>query len=202
MNEWEQIRDGLGDKVVDALIASVTGARNDLAVYRATLPGFAYEQSGRGLAGWVHDRMWRHVVRNLFEVPGVVLHESGPTREVIVGIDYRLRLKRHSASGGIRNYKTPAATAFWEADPFVLPGLEETRLCFGYVWDGEAEEVGDPVMSRRTSQDKIVWMERLDEAADGGTGFAGVEPIVPPSTPNLPRIDLPKHDEKDGTDTE
>lgn len=204
MSDWENVRADLGDKVVDALIAAVTGAREDLDSYRKALPAFAYEHSGRGLAGWIHDRMWAHLQRELFDVPGVVLVESGPTREVTVGLNYRLRFKRHSAGGAIRNYRTPTALAFWEEDDFALPGLGEIRLCFGYVWDSETEQIGDPVMSRRSEQDTVLWMERLDGDAGGGTGGADVEPLVPPSTPALPSIITPpttRSDEKDGTDT-
>lgn len=203
MSDWDGVRSDLGDKVVDALVASVTGAREDLETYRAALPGFAYEQSARGLAGWIHDRIWVHLQRELFDVPEVVFHEQGPTREVLVGLGYRLRFKRHSPGGAIRNYRTPTALAFWESDEFTLPGLEEVRLCFGYVWDPDVEQIGDPVMSRRTEQDKVLWMVRLDEDAAGGTAGADVEPIVPPTTPALPNIITPqtKSDEKDGTDT-
>ncbi len=203
MSDWDSVRADLGDKVVDALVAAVTGAREDLNVYRATLPTFAYEHSGRGLAGWIHDRMWAHLQRELFDLPGVDLHESGPTREVTVGLNYRLRFKRHNASGAIRNYRTPTALAFWEQDEFALPGLAETRLCFGYVWDGETEQIGDPVISRRSDQDKVLWVVRLDEDASGGAGGADVEPLVPPTTPGLPSIITPttQSDNQDGTDT-
>jgi hypothetical protein len=200
MSDWAYIRDDLGDKVVDGLVASVTNTREDLALYRASLPGFAYEHSPRGLANWVNDRLWQHVQRELFDVSDVFFHEQGATREVVIGTRYRLRLKRHSPAGAIRNYRTSTALAFWELDSFALPGLEETRLCFGYVWDAEMEQISDPVMSRRSDQDTLLWMERLDEDAAAG-GATDVTPIVPPSTPDLPRIDLPAADEKDGTDT-
>ncbi len=203
MDDWEDVRSDLGDKVVDALVAAVSGAKEDLDTYRAGMPGFAYEQSGRGLASWIHDRMWQHLQRALFDVPGVLLFEQGPTREVVVGIEYRLRLKRHSADGMIRNYRTPTALTFWEADNFTLPGLEETRLCFGYVWNDDVEQMGEPVMSRRSSQDKVLWMVRLDERGGaGGTSPTSVEPIVPPSAPALPRVDIPRPNETDGTASE
>jgi hypothetical protein len=202
MMDWDEVRGDLGDKVVDALIAAVTGARSDLEHYRAMLPGFAYEQSARGLAGWIHDRMWQHLERELFDVPGVVLFERGPTREVVVGINYRLRLKRHNIEGVIQNVRTPTALAFWEADEFALPGLGETRLCFGYVWDGETDDILDPVVSHRSSQDTVLWMVRLDEEGDSGSAGGSVEPIVPPGAPDLPRIELPKNDEQQGTEPE
>lgn len=203
MSEWDDIRGEFGDKVVGALVAAVTGAREDLATYRTGLPTFAYEHSGRGLAGWIHDRMWAHLQRELFEVPGVSLIDNGPTREVTVGLNYRLRIKRHSVAGGIRNYPTATALAFWDDDDFTLPGLGEVHLCFGYVWDPIVEQILDAVVSRRSDQNKVLWMERLDEQADGGTGSADVEPIVPPTTPSLPSIQTPttKSDEKDGTET-
>lgn len=200
MSDWDAIRAELGDKMVDALVTAVTDTREDLALYRTSLPQFAYEQSARGLANWVNDRLWQHVQRQLFNIPGVLLHEHGATREVVVGTKYRLRLKRHSPAGFIRNYRTPTALAFWQLDSFALPGLAETRLCFGYVWDAEVERIGDPVMSRRTDQDTLLWMERLDESAGAG-GATEATPIVPPTIPGLPRIDLPAADEKDGTDT-
>ncbi len=200
MSEWDDIRAHLGDKIVDALTTAVTSARDDLHEYRAVLPHLAYEQSNGGLAGWIHDRMWQHLQRALFDVPGTALHEQGSTRELVVGMDFRLRLKRHNPAGLIRNYPTTTALAFWEVEQVALPGLEETRLCFGYVWDAETGEIGDPVASRRCGQDKVLWMVRLDEGAQGNAGSPDVEPIVPPTTPTLPRIDLPQGDDETGTE--
>lgn len=202
MSEWEQVRAGLGDKVVAGLVAAIVRTKEDLATYRETLPAIAYEHSARGLANWINDRMWTHVVRELFDVPDVVAHEQGVTREIYVGMRYRLRLKRHDAAGLVSNYRTPTALAFWDADDLALPGMEELRLCFGYVWDAEVEEIGDPVMSRRDGQENVLWMERLDEAASGGgSGSNPVAPITPPVSPTPPVIHLPKTEKKDGTET-
>jgi hypothetical protein len=200
MSDWDVVRADLGDKVVDALVAAISCAREELSDYREVRPAYAYEHSERGLANWIHDRIWIHIVRGLFDLPGVTIHEQGVTREVYVGTSYRLRFKRHDVAGMIRNYRTPTALAFWEADEVALPGMEETRLCFGYVWDAEASEIGEPVMTKRDGQDNVLWMIRLDEP--DATGSAPVQPIVPPTTPPLPRIDLPQPDEQDGTGAE
>jgi hypothetical protein len=204
MDEWDHVRADLGDKVVAGLITAITRTKDDLARYRQQLPDIAYEQSTRGLANWINDRMWMHVVRELFDVPDVVAHEQGVTREIYVGTRYRLRLKRHDGAGLVSNYRTPTALAFWEADDFALPGMEEMRLCFGYVWDAEVEQIGDPVISRRDGQENVLWMERLDEsAAGGGNGSVPVVPITPPTTPKPPVIGLPTTEKKkDGTETE
>lgn len=201
-SEWDSVRGDLGDKVVDALRYAIVATREDLARYRTTLPEFATEQSGRGMASWIHDRLWQHVLRGLFDVPEVSFVDSGPTREMYVGTAYRLRFKRHDNAGLVRNYPTPTATAFWDADAFMLPGLGEMRLCFGYVWDSETDDIGDAVMSSRDGQDNVLWMVRLDDV-DGGFGEAGgdITPIVPPNEPLLPRIDMPaRNDEQDGTE--
>ncbi len=55
------VLDELGDKVLEALAASVTGARRDFLRYQGTLPEFAAQASSRGSANWIHDRLWHHV---------------------------------------------------------------------------------------------------------------------------------------------
>lgn len=115
MTTWEIVQANLGDKVVDALVGSIRSTKADLEEYRQVLPQFAYEQSARGLAGWIHDRIWRHVLRGLDDVDQVSFVDNGPTREVYVGTLYKMRFKRHDSAGLIRNYPTPGALALWDA---------------------------------------------------------------------------------------
>lgn len=62
-------------------------------------PRFVAEHSSRGLANWIHDRMWAHAMIELDEIEQVHLIEVGATREINVGLEFRIRLKRHARPG-------------------------------------------------------------------------------------------------------
>lgn len=177
----------LGDKVVGALAGAVVGAQRDLAVYRSTLPELAASHGPRGLANWIHDQMWRHVVAALDEHPAVELVEAGATREVIVGDRFRIRVKRHGADGSTSSYATPTALDFMAQPQAQLPGLEVLNLTAGYEWDEDALEIVRAVLSLRDGPGKAVWLISLD---DGDTGFGRVEHIWSPEAPNAPVVTI------------
>lgn len=177
----------LGDKVVDGFAAAVTATRQDLLTYRGAHPGWVADHSERGLANWLHDRLWANVTRVLDGIADVSFVDVGPTREIYVGHRYRLRVKRHGLSGAITTYPTQTALAFMVQDQLALDGLDEVRLCMGYLWDPDLRDASAAVLSLRDGQDEIVWLVELPEAA-GGAGIRPLLPIV--DGPELPGIDL------------
>ena len=182
----EDVLSDLGDKVVIALVGATKSTRDDLAAYRETHPGWVADHSDRGLANWIHDRLWAHLRRSLDDVDLVALSEQGSTREITIGVRYRARVKRHSLADRIRSYPTKAALAFW-AQSDTLEGLEEVRLGFGYRWDPEDRRMGSAVISLRDGLDKeAIWAVIVDTGnASDATAITST-----PVDPSLPQIDL------------
>lgn len=191
----QQVVDECGDKVIDALRQAMADAGRDLTAYRRWRPLWVAAHSDRGLANWIHDRIWDHVVTSLSRVSTVTIRDEGVTREFMVGTRYRLRVKRHSADGLIQNYPTQTALDFEVQPTGTIPGLEETRLYCGYVWDREERQMGSAVVSLHDGQDEIVW---ISELLDPQQGLGVVRQIWPPddSGPEKPIITMPKRDEE------
>ena len=162
---FEAVVDELGDKVVDGFGEAVKRTRADLSEYRRAHPAWVSDHGERGLANWLHDRLWSHVVAIFDAVPGVVLHEGGPTREVIVNSRFRLRLKRHHMDGAVSSYPTQTALEFFDEPvvQFTLDGLGEVRLVAGYEWDKDLRRIGRAVLSLREGKDNVIWLEELPE---------------------------------------
>lgn len=183
---YDEVIPELGDKVVRAVAGATGRAREDLGVYRETHPDWVRAHSERGLANWVHDRVWDHLGRLLDGVEDVELIEHGVHREVRVGLRYVARVKRHDSDEKIRTYPTRSAIAFW-AQSQQLKGLEEVSLAFGYRWDVDSRAICSPVISLRDGLGKPpIWLVELEE--DGGA--AGVPISYTPVEPTLPQIDL------------
>lgn len=184
----------LGDKVVDALTAAVARTREDLVTYRAGNPLWVAEASERGLAGWIHDRLWAALVELLHDNPDVHLLESGPTRDVIVSSRYRIRMKRHDISGNVASYPTQGAMEFF-AQPSIptLEGMDQVHLIAGYSWTKDLREIGAAVLSMRDGKNNVIWLVDLDAHAGAlaGTTTGGFTPIAPAiDTPVAPVIEL------------
>src|ERR1700754_3823314 len=113
----EDVLARLGDKVTIGLGDAIDAARDDLAEYRAALPGFAAEQSARGNANWIHDRIWARAKFNLDDVPEATFVDRGPTHDLWIGMELRLRAKRHNSTGAIRAYPTPSTLDFISQEP-------------------------------------------------------------------------------------
>lgn len=182
--------DALGDKVIAALTGAVQGCRADLQAYRSRDPGEVADMSERGLASWLHDRMWAHCAREL-DGSHAQLTDSGGKREVLVRSAYRIRLKRHSPSGAIRAYPTSGALEFITQDQDLLDQLGRpiVNLTAGYVWDRAERTVGDAVISLRDGSFKdVIWMTTLPDSG------ATVVPTIPlfPTTglPSAPLIEI------------
>jgi hypothetical protein len=188
---FDEVAEKLGDKVISGISSSAASTAADLREYRRLAPLWVARSSERGLAAWIHDRMWDHVVGQLEEHSDVTVVDREPVREIGVSwhastptrleeVHFRLRVKRHHPSGSVSTYPTPAALDFLAQQQPMFEGLEEIRLITGYLWDSDLRQVGVPVISLRNGRDKIVWMEELPPTADGGEGTLDLTP--PPVT--------------------
>ena len=183
----DEVLDTLGDKVLEAIEGAVAATRADLSRYRQTLPDFVVSHSSRGLANWIHDRLWHHLVTELHGQDRVRLLDSGPTREIFVDDRYRVRVKRHSRTGAVASYPTRAAVEFMEQPQlFTSDGYTENHLIVGYEWDEKRFEIGRTVLSMRDGIDNVVWLVAL------GDEHAGAGPALIPSvaSPQRPVVDV------------
>lgn len=196
--ESDEVLEELGEKPVEALSRAIARAKADLAEYREWKPSWVAQASERGLANWIHDRIWHHLTVLLDGVPDVRLIDIGSTREIFIGMRYRLRAKRHGEDGDISTYPTPTATGFLFQEPLqmTLDGLDEIRLIAGYTWDAESREMGTPVLSLRHGKNDIVWFVDLPDLGTG-YGAAPVTPLPAVPTPTPPQIELANEQEAD-----
>ena len=177
-----RVLDELGEKVLEALVDAIDAAREDLRRYRETLPEIALQSSARGMANWIHDRIWYHACRLLDSVEDVVCYERGPFREVIVKDRYRIRLKRHRLPAAVSTFLTQGALDFMEQPDGqrVLDGMEQLRLIFGYVWDEDSDEMGAAVLSIRHGIKNVLWVHEMPNTGEPATKLPGRE-SPPPS---------------------
>lgn len=199
--ESSEVLAGLGPKVTRSLVRAVDLAAEDLLAYRKSHPSWVAQSSERGLANWIHDRLWAHLTTELDGHPGVTLSDGEPTRELVVGVSYRLRVKRHREDGQVSSYATQTALEFFaQGTQEAFPGLEEVRLTAGYEWESDARKIGEAVLSLRDGQENVVWLVPLRDAADGGTAGT-VQPVQPTTpTPQPPSIDVPAASQREVTE--
>ena len=166
-----RVLEELGEKVLDAFAAAVDAARDDLREYRTIMPDIATQSSPRGMANWIHDRIWSHACRLLDSVDDAVCYEKGPFREVIVQGRYRIRLKRHRSPAAVATYPTQGAMDFMEQPDGqrVLEGMEQLRLILGYVWDEDSGEMGPAVLSMRHGIKNVLWVHELSSTEGSAT---------------------------------
>ena len=183
----EEVLEALGDKVLEAVEGAVAATRDDLSLYRQTLPDFVASHSSRGLANWIHDRLWHHLVTELHGQDRVRILDSGPTREIFVDDKYRVRVKRHSRTGAVASYPTRAAIEFMEQPQlFTSDDYTENHLIIGYKWDQKRFEIGRTVLSMHDGIDNVVWFVSL---GDEHTGIG--QPLAPSAaSPQRPVIDV------------
>lgn len=146
------------------------------------------QSSERGLAAWIHDRLWYHLASALTDLPDVVITDNGILREFTVGPEtevIRFRVKRHDMDGDVSTYPTQLALDFLAQVEGLLPGFSELHLIAGYRWDREQRAMGSAVISLRDGLDNIKWEVDLGLAApaSGATGL----PVKP--KPSAPVID-------------
>lgn len=185
----DQVSEDLGDKVLEAISRTVFLARNDLTEYRRLRPAWVSAQTERGLAAWIHDREWFHLVSVLADVPGVSIRDAEPVREVFVGLHHRLRVKRHHWDGRVSTYPTAEALLFMAqpGEQEVLDGMHLHHLLAGYSWDKETRDIIGPVLSLRDGINKPIWLIDLPPFQQSG----GASPLPFPASPapTRPTID-------------
>ena len=187
---FEEVLAGLGDKFAAAMAGAADIAGTDLSDLRAFRADWVAESSVRGLANFIHDRLWVHLVAAGDSIPEVQVVDKEPLREIYVGLRYRLRVKRHQQDGAVRSYPTLAALSFFtQAAQPTLEGLEEVRLCTGYEWDPETREIGPAVLSLRDGKDKVIWCHELPEPTTGTGGIPFNLPTTPGPVPPTIAID-------------
>ncbi|WP_020502232.1 hypothetical protein [Sciscionella marina] len=178
----------LGDKVQAAVAQSVAAARADLSEYRELRPAWVAEHSEGGLANWIHDRVWSHLMHQLDGEPDVTVVDQEPTRSFRIGTRYLVRVKRHGPGDKISTYPTQTALQFYlQGVQTRFPGMDEIRLVAGYLWDPETRAVGDAVISMRDGLDNVVWSVVVD--VDPGSGAVGIRPV--PTEPTPPTLEFP-----------
>lgn len=161
---FDQALGELGDKAVEGMVRAVAQARADLAGYREFRQDWVSDASPTGLANWISDRIWAHLRVELDDVSGADLRQQGHTREIWIGTQVRVRVKRHDQSGRVASYPTRTALFVYNIDPDEAPfsGLGVTTLTAGYVWDTETRQMGAAVLAlSRELGSKAVWIEEL-----------------------------------------
>lgn len=196
----DEITSELGEKVLYGIAQAVATTKADLTKYRTDHPEWVATHSERGLANWIHDRLWAHLVEQLDDDPDVHFSEAGPTREFRVGMRYIFRAKRHHLDDRIASYPTAGARAFWSQDVLMLfPGASEIRLAAGYRWDSLTRTIEDAVISLRDGVDDVLWAMTITFAPV--TGVVELRPVDEDETPALPFILLDDEEELGDTET-
>jgi hypothetical protein len=179
-----EVLEELGDKIVEGLAVAVAKAADDLADYRAWRPDIVAGHSERGLANWLHDRVWRHVTAEFEMDPEVTISDAEPVREFWVGLKYRFRVKRHNEEGAVRAYPTQTVLEFMIQQP-MLDGDAEVRLIVGYEWDKITRKMGPAVISLHDGLDDPVWLVRLPDPRSGGVATVLVPPVTGPAPTSI-----------------
>lgn len=191
----------LGDKFLSALAGAVSAARVDIDEMRAWRPGWFPMMHSRCLSNLIHDRVWAHLVTAVEGDEGTTIIESGATREVQVGVNFLLRIKRHRTGDLISSYPTTGALAFYLQGASAFPGLELITLAGGYRWDDEERVIKAPVISYRDGKDNPIWAVELSEPQEGVATISW----TPVPGPDLPSIQFEgelagEEDQDTGTD--
>jgi hypothetical protein len=180
----------LGDKVTAAIAVSVSAAHDDLVTYREQHAGWVADHSERGLANWIHDRVWAHLMQRLDGEAEITVVDHEPTRVVRVvgvGMKYLMRVKRHGLDDKISTYPTQTALQFYmQGEQSLFPEMVEVRLAADYLWNPETRSIGDAVISMRDGVDNVVWSVVI--GLEPGTGAVAIRPM--PTGPVPPVVDV------------
>lgn len=163
----EAILEMLGDKIIEAWGSAVALTRFDLERYRLEMPELAMSHTPRGLANMIHDWLWKHLRHQIDGVDGVriVESEAGPLRELVIGDQIRVRVKRQSATGSVAASQTSLALDFYQQKSGQLSLLPpEINLVFGYSWDYAKCEIGSVTVSYPLSSKKSLWVHEIPES--------------------------------------
>lgn len=183
--DQETVLADLGEEFLLAFMAAVEGARHDLREFEAFKPQWAAAASARFTANLIHERIWDRLASAVEGMDGVTAHDREPTRQLVAGLSYVMRVKRHDHRDRIAAYPTRERAEFWGLAPISLDGMERVSLALGYYWDPDVREIGDPVISFRDGVDRPLWAVRLRSQEGAATGFTW-EPLAP----ELPELDL------------
>jgi hypothetical protein len=184
---WADVEAALGDKVIEAVVTAVKAATADLADYRRFRPAWVAQASERGLAAWIHDRVWYHLVAALDDHPNVVITDKGVLREITVGPArslYRFRVKRHHVDGDVSTYPTQLALEFLaQVEGDMLEGFDELHLIAGYKWNREERAIEYPVISLRDGRQNLIWEHDLSDWDADSTGPQELPSVPEPPAP-------------------
>lgn len=153
--------------------------------FRAWRPDWFPRFTQRFTAGFLHERIWDRLVRELEGREGITVVDREPHRELRSGSRYLIRVKRHRPGDRISSYPTSGSNAFWSNGAQTFEGLESFSLALGYMWDNDARAVGEPVLSFRDGKENPIWAVQLRPDGDAATGFTPY-----PVAPDLPELDL------------
>ena len=163
----EAILEMLGDKIIEAWGFAVALTRFYLERYRLEMPELAKSHTSRGLANMIHDWLWNNLLHQIDGVDGVMIVESeaGPLRELVIGDQIRVRLKRQSATGSVATSQTSLALGFYQQKSGQLSLLPPViNLVFGYSWDSAKFEIGSATVSCPRSIKKSLWVHEIPES--------------------------------------
>ena len=194
--DQDAVLSALGDKFLAAQLAAVNGAREDIAWLQTERPGWFPNMAQRTLANLIHDRMWDRMSTILDGESGVELVDREPLRQIHVGVNLQIRLKRHSLDDLIATYETPGALAFWAQGAATLPGLEEVSLAAGYHWITDERRIGPAVITYREGKNNPIWSVELNDSGGDASGSAPVS-WKPIDLPDLPSIGRALDDDKE-----
>ena len=167
--DQEVILEMLGDKPIEAFGSAVALTRFDLERYRLEMSELAMSHTPRGLANMIHDWLWDHLLHQIDGMDGVMIVESeaGPLRELVIGDQIRVRVKRQSATGSVATSQTSLALDFYQQQPEQLSLFDirpEIKLVFGYLWDSAKREIGSATVSYPLSSKKSLWVYEIPES--------------------------------------
>lgn len=181
----QKVLDGLGSDFLQVFVDAVAGAREDYAVFRREHPDWLAGFASRSTAAVMHERLWGRLIALVDALEGIRIVDEPPVREIIIGMSYRARIKRHHLDDTIASYPTASSLAFWAPGAATFDGLEQYSLALGYEWDEETREPGAAVVSLRDGTQRAIWKISLDrdEEKEAGFTWSSVEP-------RLPQLDL------------
>lgn len=181
-----QVLTDLGDLVLQRLVSAVDAARQDYLHYRNEHPNWAADETKRGSANWIHDRIWSHLRTELDGFDGVTFIDKEPERQFSIRSTYVFRVKRHKDQDCVSSYPTASAMAFWSDRTPTLDVHDVHNLALGYRWDPDARAFGETVISYRTEMGVPHWVVELHR------GDEATAPVTwgPVQGPVLPTVDL------------
>ncbi|MCI6584235.1 MAG: hypothetical protein SPK50_04240 [Mobiluncus porci] len=182
----EEVREKLGEEFISRFVESVEGATADFKAFKKWHPDWAVSFSSRFIANFLHERIWARLKENASNLDSFEFVDKEPIREVHLGTELIMRIKRHDSNDRISSYPTRGAQEFWNIDFFTIPGLESFSLALGYHWDKDLREPQDALLTLYRKLNEPIWSVKLSRDS------ANIETITwePITNPSLPEIDL------------